>query len=135
MRLALTTGAPAAQPSRRAGHRFGRRDLKVHFRSKRGIVHAVDGVSFDIRDGETFGLVGETGCGKSVTARSFLRLVPMPPGIYAGGSIMFRPRERCPDCDGAAAALRLDRPRPRLPDCAGSGCRDCGARPRRRSTS
>ena len=55
-------------------------DLKVHFRSKRGVVHAVDGVSFDIRDGETLGLVGETGCGKSVTARSFLRLVPMPPG-------------------------------------------------------
>ena len=50
-------------------------DLKVHFRSKRGVVHAVDGVSFDIRDGETLGLVGETGCGKSVTARSFLRLV------------------------------------------------------------
>ena len=51
------------------------RELKIHFRSKRGIVHAVDGVSFDIRDGETLGLVGETGCGKSVTARAFLRLV------------------------------------------------------------
>ena len=62
-------------------------DLKVHFRSKRGMVHAVDGVSFDIRDGETLGLVGETGCGKSVTARSFLRLVASPPGIYAGGTI------------------------------------------------
>jgi oligopeptide/dipeptide ABC transporter ATP-binding protein len=69
-------------------------DLKVYFRSKRGIVHAVDGISFDIRDGETFGLVGETGCGKSVTARAFLRLVPTPPGIYAGGSIMFRPRRK-----------------------------------------
>jgi len=43
------------------------RDLKVHFAAKRGVVHAVDGVSFDIRDGETLGLVGETGCGKSVT--------------------------------------------------------------------
>jgi ABC-type dipeptide/oligopeptide/nickel transport system ATPase component len=52
-------------------------------------VHAVDGVSFDIRDGETLGLVGETGCGKSVTARSFIRLVPSPPGIYAGGRIDF----------------------------------------------
>ena len=66
-------------------------DLRVHFRAKAGAVHAVDGVSFDIRDGETLGLVGETGCGKSVTARSFLRLVPMPPGIAAGGSITFGP--------------------------------------------
>jgi oligopeptide/dipeptide ABC transporter ATP-binding protein len=65
------------------------RDLRVHFESKAGVVHAVDGVSFEIRDGETLGLVGETGCGKSVTARSFIRLVPTPPGIYAGGEIDF----------------------------------------------
>jgi oligopeptide/dipeptide ABC transporter ATP-binding protein len=65
------------------------RDLKVYFESKAGVVHAVDGVSFEIRDGETLGLVGETGCGKSVTARSFIRLVPSPPGIYAGGEIEF----------------------------------------------
>jgi oligopeptide/dipeptide ABC transporter ATP-binding protein len=65
------------------------RDLRVHFGTKAGVVHAVDGVSFDIRDGETLGLVGETGCGKSVTARSFLRLVQSPPGIYAGGTIDF----------------------------------------------
>ncbi len=77
------------------------RDLRVHFRSKAGVVHAVDGVSFDIGDRETVGLVGETGCGKSVTARSFLGLVPMPPGIAAGGSIEFRPREACPECAGA----------------------------------
>ena len=103
-------------------------DLKVHFRSKRGVVHAVDGVSFDIRDGETLGLVGETGCGKSVTARSFLRLVPRPPGIDAGGSIMFRPRGLCPDCEGTGC-LRCEGsgriPLP-CPDCAGSGCRQCG---------
>jgi ABC-type dipeptide/oligopeptide/nickel transport system ATPase component len=66
-------------------------DLRVHFRAKAGTVHAVDGVSFIIRDGETLGLVGETGCGKSVTARSFLRLVPMPPGIAVGGSITCGP--------------------------------------------
>jgi oligopeptide/dipeptide ABC transporter ATP-binding protein len=65
------------------------RDLRVHFEAKAGRVHAVDGVSFEIRDGETLGLVGETGCGKSVTARSFIRLVPSPPGIYAGGEIEF----------------------------------------------
>lgn len=65
------------------------RDLKVYFETKAGQVHAVDGVSFDIRDGETLGLVGETGCGKSVTARSFIRLVQTPPGVYAGGEIAF----------------------------------------------
>jgi oligopeptide/dipeptide ABC transporter ATP-binding protein len=71
-------------------------DLRIHFRSKAGVVHAVDGVDFDIRDGETLGLVGETGCGKSVTARSFLRLNPMPPGIHVGGSVIFRPRDAAP---------------------------------------
>jgi oligopeptide/dipeptide ABC transporter ATP-binding protein len=64
-------------------------DLRVHFQSRAGMVHAVDGVSFDIRDGETLGLVGETGCGKSVTARAFIRLVASPPGVYAGGQIQF----------------------------------------------
>ena len=65
------------------------RDLKVHFETKAGMAHAVDGVSFEIRDGETLGLVGETGCGKTVTARSFNRLIPTPPGVYAGGRIDF----------------------------------------------
>jgi oligopeptide/dipeptide ABC transporter ATP-binding protein len=81
---ASTTQVQATQPLVAAV-----RDLKVYFESKAGVVHAVDGVSFDIRDGETLGLVGETGCGKSVTARSFIRLVPSPPGIYAGGEIDF----------------------------------------------
>ncbi|MGH2697587.1 MAG: ABC transporter ATP-binding protein [Actinomycetota bacterium] len=67
-------------------------DLRVHFASKRGLVHAVDGVTLDIHEGETLGLVGETGSGKSVTAKSLLRLVPTPPGIYAGGDVLFRPR-------------------------------------------
>ena len=101
----------------------------MHFRSKRGIVHAVDGVSFDIRDGETLGLVGETGCGKSVTARAFLRLVPMPPGIYAGGSIMFRPRGLCADCDGAGC-VRCEGsgriPPAPAPTAPARGCRQCG---------
>ena len=103
------------------------KDLKVHFRSKRGIVHAVDGVSFDIRDGETLGLVGETGCGKSVTARAFLRLVPIPPGIMAGGSIMFRPRRVCDACGGAGCERcdRTGRLPAACPACSGSGCRDC----------
>lgn len=103
------------------------RDLRVHFKSKSGIVHAVDGVDFDVRDGETLGLVGETGCGKSVTARSFLRLVPMPPGIPVSGSIIFRPRQRCSACDGAGCptCARTGRVVSPCPVCSGSGCETC----------
>jgi oligopeptide/dipeptide ABC transporter ATP-binding protein len=64
-------------------------DLSIHFQTKAGMLHAVDNVSFEIRDGETLGLVGETGCGKSVTARAFMRLIATPPGVYAGGRIDF----------------------------------------------
>jgi oligopeptide/dipeptide ABC transporter ATP-binding protein len=65
-------------------------DLSVHFGTSKGVAHAVDHVSFDIYPHETLALVGETGCGKSVTARSILRLVPEPPGKYASGSIILR---------------------------------------------
>ena len=112
-------------------------DLKVHFRSKRGVVHAVDGISFDIRDGETMGLVGETGCGKSVTARSFLRLVPQPPGIMAGGSIIFRPRGLCPDCEGsgAPAARGADASRLPVPTVPAQAAGTAAALARKRSIS
>ena len=63
-------------------------NLHVRFRTYAGVVHAVNGVTFDIRRGETFGLVGETGCGKSVTGLSLLRLVP-PPGEITDGRILF----------------------------------------------
>jgi ABC-type dipeptide/oligopeptide/nickel transport system ATPase component len=53
----------------------------------------VDGVSFDVRPRETLGIVGESGCGKSVTSLSILRLVPQPPGDIAGGRILFRGRD------------------------------------------
>jgi oligopeptide/dipeptide ABC transporter ATP-binding protein len=85
----MTAGASTTQEQATQPLVASVRDLRVYFESKAGVVHAVDGVSFDIRDGETLGLVGETGCGKSVTARSFIRLVPSPPGIYAGGEIDF----------------------------------------------
>jgi len=65
-------------------------ELRVDFHSRKGVVRAVDGVSFEIRDQEILGLVGETGCGKTVTARSFLRLLPTPPAEYAGGRVLFR---------------------------------------------
>jgi len=63
--------------------------LSTHFFTPDGVVQAVDDVSFDVGYGETLGLVGESGCGKSVTALSIARLVPDPPGRIVAGSIMF----------------------------------------------
>jgi oligopeptide/dipeptide ABC transporter ATP-binding protein len=65
-------------------------DLRTTFRTDGGLVRAVDGVSFHLEEGETLGLVGESGCGKSVTALSILRLIPRPPGEISGGPIRFR---------------------------------------------
>src|SRR6059036_1105432 len=67
------------------------RDLKTYFYQDEGTVHAVDGVSFDVMPGVTLGIVGESGCGKSVTARSILRIVDRP-GRIMDGSIRFRRR-------------------------------------------
>ncbi|MCZ6573612.1 MAG: ABC transporter ATP-binding protein [Planctomycetota bacterium] len=64
-------------------------DLKTYFHTDDGTVKAVDGVSFQAWPGETVGIVGESGCGKSVTALSIMRLLPMPPGKIEGGSILF----------------------------------------------
>ena len=122
--------APAHTPAPVAGPEplLSLHDLRVHFATRRGTVHAVDGVSLEIRDGETLGLVGETGSGKSVTARSLLRLVPMPPGIQAGGRALFRPRTRCGACSGAGcdACGHTGKVRAPCPGCAGAGCADCG---------
>ncbi len=65
------------------------RGLSTHFFTPSGVVQAVDDVSFDMKYGETLGLVGESGCGKSVTALSIARLVPNPPGRIVAGSITF----------------------------------------------
>ena len=65
------------------------RDLRVEFGSPSSAVRAVDGVSFDIRRGETFALLGESGCGKSVTALSLLQLVSAPAGRIVGGEVIF----------------------------------------------
>jgi ABC-type dipeptide/oligopeptide/nickel transport system ATPase subunit len=68
-------------------------DLKTYFHTKTGPARAVDGVSFDIEAGETFCLVGESGCGKSLTALSIMQLVPQPPGYYAGGAVLYKGRD------------------------------------------
>jgi len=64
-------------------------DLRTHFFTQIGVIRAVDGVSYAVRPGETLGVVGESGCGKSVTALSILRLVADPPGRIVGGEIRF----------------------------------------------
>lgn len=65
------------------------KDLQTYFTTETGLVKAADGVSFSIRKGETLGLVGESGCGKSVTALSLMRLIQKPPGEILGGEIRF----------------------------------------------
>jgi oligopeptide transport system ATP-binding protein len=65
------------------------RDLRTYFRSDDGLVPAVDGVSFDLKKGQTLGIVGESGSGKSVMNLSILRLIPSPPGVIAGGEVIF----------------------------------------------
>ena len=66
------------------------RDLKVEFDTYGGIVHAVRGVDFSVRQGETLAIVGESGCGKSVTVQSIMGLIPMPPGRITSGQALYR---------------------------------------------
>jgi peptide/nickel transport system ATP-binding protein len=72
------------------------RGLKTHFATDEGMVHAVDGVDLAIDRGETLGVVGESGCGKTVTALSTLKLIAMPPGRIVGGEILWRGRDLVP---------------------------------------
>src|SRR5208282_6026756 len=84
--LSASTGPEAA----RAPVVLDVRDLKTYFFTYDGVVKALDGVSFKIRKGETLGLVGETGCGKSVTAFSITRLITDPHGRVMSGKVLFR---------------------------------------------
>jgi peptide/nickel transport system ATP-binding protein len=72
------------------------RGLKTHFATDDGMVHAVDGVDLAIDRGETLGVVGESGCGKTVTALSVLKLIAMPPGRIVAGQILWRGRDLVP---------------------------------------
>ena len=83
------------------------RNLQTHFRTPDGINRAVDGVSFDVEAGQTLAVVGESGCGKSVTAMSILRLIPEPPGKIAG-SIIFQGRDLLGLTDAEMRKIRGD---------------------------
>lgn len=82
-------------------------DLRLYFDTDHGVVKALEGVDFDIHSGEIFALVGETGCGKSITARSFMQLVPTPPGQYPSGRILLRSEQSCGSCAGTGCASCL----------------------------
>src|SRR5512141_1922218 len=67
--------------------------LETHFRTQDGVVHAVNGVSFCLKEGETLGIVGESGCGKSVTVMSMMRLIPSPPGKVVAGTAFYQGKD------------------------------------------
>ncbi len=68
-------------------------DLRTYFYTPEGVVKAVDGVSYDVKEGETMALVGESGCGKTVSALSIMRLIPIPPGKIVSGKISFNGKD------------------------------------------
>jgi peptide/nickel transport system ATP-binding protein len=90
------------------------RDLKVYFSLSEGVVRAVDGASFDVYMGRTLGIVGESGCGKSVTTRALLQLID-PPGQIVGGSLRYQPANGAPPLDLA----RLDPEGPQMKSIRG----------------
>jgi oligopeptide transport system ATP-binding protein len=65
------------------------KDLRTYFNTEEGIVKAVDGITYDVQEGETLAIVGESGCGKSVGALALLRLIPIPPGRIVSGEVLF----------------------------------------------
>ncbi len=93
------------------------KDLKVEFKTENGIVHAVGGVSYSVDPGQMLGVVGESGCGKSVTALSIMRLVPSPPGKITGGQILWKgkdilslPAKQMPNIRGKEIAMIFQDP-------------------------
>jgi peptide/nickel transport system ATP-binding protein len=93
------------------------RGLQTRFASERGEVRAVDGVDFSLERGRTLGIVGESGCGKSVTALSIMGLVPQPPGRIAGGEVLFEgddllklPAQRLRDLRGDQLSMIFQEP-------------------------
>ena len=85
------------------------KDLRTYFFTDAGVVRAVDGVSWDIDEGETLALVGESGCGKSVTALSILRLIQSPPGRIVDGEVLFEGRDLVKVSDEEMRSIRGNR--------------------------
>ncbi len=84
------------------------RNLKVNFYLFEGVVHALDGVDFDIRQGRSLGVIGESGCGKSVTAQSIMRIVPTPPARIIDGQILLHQRDDHGNAKGTIDIIKLD---------------------------
>ncbi len=82
------------------------RGLKTHFKTDEGWLHAVDGVDLQVDSGETLCVVGESGCGKSVTAMTVLKLLPMPPGRIVAGQVLWKGRDLVPLPDEAMRRIR-----------------------------
>src|SRR5213592_1874355 len=96
----IETGTAKGKPKARGkagdetgGHLLEIRGLKTHFATDDGMVHAVDGVDLTLDRGETLGVVGESGCGKTVTALSALKLIAMPPGRIVAGEVLWQGRD------------------------------------------
>ena len=92
-------------------------DLSTHFFTREGEVRAVDGISFSLERGKTLGIVGESGCGKSVTALSIMGLIPKPPAKIVSGSVVFDgddlvklPEKRLEDLRGREIAMIFQDP-------------------------
>lgn len=85
------------------------KNLTTRFKTDRGIVTAVDNISFDVAAGETLAIVGESGSGKSVTSMSILRLIPTPPGLIEGGEILFEGKDLLKLSDAEMRKIRGDR--------------------------
>jgi len=82
------------------------KDLRINFKTYAGLVHAVRGVNFDLKEGETLAIVGESGSGKSVTSNALMKLIPQPPGIYESGQILFNGRDLVPLTDKEMSKVR-----------------------------
>ncbi len=106
MTVKEVTTLPRAEVPNSAGPLLRVEDLAVVFHTEEGDAHAVDGVSFSLNQGETVALVGESGCGKSVTALSLLRLIPSPPGRIAAGRIFFDGRDILTLSETAVRSIR-----------------------------